>query len=151
MARPTTELILALRATADRLRRGARYRWSSFAHCNCGNLVQAVTALSPEEITEAAFSSPGDWGQQAREFCPGTGYPLEYVFQRLLELGLDPDDFGHLERLSDPAVLRRLGRSVELHHNRRQDVVVYLRAWADLLESESPTPAGEPELPVAAE
>ena len=138
MARPTFVLVQALRETARRLRQGAEYRWSSFSACNCGNLVQTVTSFSAEQIREAAFRAPGDWGEQARDYCPGTGYPLEFIFDRLFELGLERDDFGHLERLSDPYVCRRIGRDVELRHNRREDVITYLLAWAELLEEQLP-------------
>ena len=41
----------------------------------------------------------------------------------------------HLERLSDPAVRRRLGNNTEYFpHHRRENVVAYLEAWASLLE-----------------
>lgn len=138
MARPTFELVQALRRTAARLREGAPYKWSSFSACNCGHLAQTITSLSPREIYEAAFQRPGDWAEQAREFCPGTGYPLEYIFQQLFALGLERDDIGHLERLSDPHVRRAVGIDVELHHTRRPDVQRYMDAWADLLEAQLP-------------
>jgi len=133
MARPTLELVQALRATATRLRGGASYKWSHFGQCNCGHLAQTVTQLSPEEVYRAAFVRAGDWGEQAREFCPSSGYPIDFVLQRLFELGLEPDDVQHLERLSDDRVLKRLGL-LSLAHNRREDVVRYLDGWAALLE-----------------
>ena len=137
MARPTLELVNALRTTAARMEAGSQYKWSDFASCNCGNLVQSVTTLSPREIYEAAFRRGGDWGEQARAFCPSSGYPIDYVLERLFELGLAPDDVRHLERLSDVRVLRALGVS-ELRYTRREDVVAYMRAWAGLLEAELP-------------
>lgn len=137
MARPTFELVDALRTTAARLSAGSDYRWSDFARCNCGNLVQSVTQLSPQQIYEAAFARAGDWGEQAREFCPTSGYPIDYMLDRLFALGLDADDVRHLERLSDDLVLRRLGVR-ELRYTRREDVIRYMRAWADLLESGLP-------------
>jgi hypothetical protein len=137
MARPTLELVTALRATARRLEAGADYKWSDFARCNCGNLVQSITTLSPREIYEAAFARTGDWGEQALEFCPSSGYPIDYVLARLFALGLTPEDVRHLERLSDPRVLRALGAR-ELRYTRREDVVAYMRTWAALLEEELP-------------
>jgi hypothetical protein len=137
MARPTLELVNALRTTAARLDAGSSYKWSDFACCNCGNLAQSVTTLSPREIYEAAFARSGDWGEQAREFCPSSGYPIDYVLSRLFELGLDADDVRHLERLSDDRVLRALGVR-ELAYTRREDVVRYMRAWAALLEAALP-------------
>ena len=132
MARPSLELIYALRVTATRLARGSAYKWSDFACCNCGNLVQSVTQLSAREIYEAAFLRGGDWGEQAREFCPSSGYPIDFVLARLFELGLAPEDVKHLERLSDDRVLRELSVR-ELRYSRREDVVRYLNAWSDLL------------------
>lgn len=137
MARPTLELVTALRTTAARLEAGSSYKWSDFASCNCGNLVQSVTALSPRAIYEAAFARSGDWGEQAREFCPSSGYPIDFVLSRLFELGLDAEDVRHLERLSDDRVLRALGVQ-ELVYTRREDVVRYMRAWAGLLEAQLP-------------
>ncbi len=139
MARPTFELVDALRKTALRLEQGVRYQWSHFASCNCGNLVQTVTSLTPREIYEAAFARSGDWGEQALEFCPSSGYPIDFIFERMFALGLERDDMRHLERLSDAQVLRRLGPRT-LRHNRREDVVSYMRAWADLLEESLPEP-----------
>lgn len=135
MARSTIELIRALRATAARLSQGAQYKWSHFGLCNCGNLAQTITHLSPEEVYRAAFTRSGDWGEQAREFCPTSGYPIDFVFQQLFSLGMEPEDVQHLERLSDGRVLKRLGVQ-QLAHNQRDDVVRYMRAWADLLEEE---------------
>ncbi len=135
MARPSHELIRVLRATAARLAQSSSYRWSDFACCNCGHLVQSVTQLSPREIYEAAFARGGDWGEQAREFCASSGYPIDYVFARLFELGLSADDVKNLERLSDDRVLRELGVSA-LRYTRREDVLSYLDAWARLLERE---------------
>ncbi len=132
MARPTIPLISALRTTAARLDGGASYKWSHFAQCNCGNLAQTITSLSPTEIYEAAFQRSGDWGEQAMEFCATSGYPIDYVIGKMLELGMSRDDVRHLERLSDPEVCRRIGWS--LRHSSRDDVVAYMNTWADLLE-----------------
>lgn len=138
MASPSLVLIEALRLTATRLAQGSHYKWSDFAHCNCGHLVQSVTQLSAREIYQAAFLRSGDWGEQAREFCASSGYPIDFVLARLFELGLDADDVHNLERLSDDRVLRELARAdgtlVELRYTRREDVVLYLDAWARLLE-----------------
>ena len=50
MAKPTIELIAALRETAKRLRNGAAFSWGHHGACNCGNLVQVVTQLSEDEV-----------------------------------------------------------------------------------------------------
>lgn len=137
MARANERLIEVLRVTATRLESGAAYKWSHYGHCNCGHLAQTVTKLSPKELYEAAFERPGDWGQQAREFCPSSGYALDDVFAALFELGMEPEDVQRLERLDDGQVLRRIGVS-SLSYTSREDVVRYLRGWADLMEGALP-------------
>lgn len=135
MAKYSWELVEALRRTATRLETGGGYRWSHFGQCNCGNLVQTVTSLSPEEIQQVAYVGAGDWGVQAREYCITSGYPLDYVFGQLFDMGMRPVDVQHLERLSDPQVLRVMGVA-SLSHHRRDHVVRYMRAWAALLEEQ---------------
>jgi hypothetical protein len=164
MAHASGPLILALRETAARLlREEVTYRWSSFGHCNCGHLAQTITGLDPAEIQRRAMRREGDWGSQARDSasrrfpeldhldqpalgegawepenvgaCLVTGAPLDEVLGQMYELGLSPEDVGHLERLSDPEVRRRLGTATQYFpHHHRQNVVAYLQAWAELLE-----------------
>ncbi len=133
MARPSELLVAALRATAARLEAGAPYRWSHFGACNCGHLAQTLTRLSPRQIYDAAFARPGDWGEQGREFCAETGAPMDDILSTMMDAGLAPGDFSHLERLDDPGVERAIGR--RLVWTERADVVLYLRTWAGLLEA----------------
>ena len=160
----SARLVIALRQTAARLSRDdVTYRWASFAHCNCGHLAQTITGLDPAEIQRRAMRREGDWGSQARDLgirgfpefdfgdrpaldegawepdnvgaCQVTGAPLDEVLDQMYALGLSPSDVGHLERLSDPRVRRRLGNNTDYFpHHRRDNVVAYLEAWADLLE-----------------
>jgi hypothetical protein len=165
MANASTQLILVIRQTAARLaRQDITYRWSSFGHCNCGHLAQTITGMDPAEIQRRAMRREGDWASQARESqskrpfpefdfgdrpaldegawepedvgaCQVTGAPLDEVLTEMYALGLSPDDIGHLERLSDPDVRRRLGNSTKhFTHHVRKNVIAYLHAWADLLE-----------------
>ncbi len=155
-------MIAALRETAERLTDGSvTYRWSSFAHCNCGHLAQTLTRLSPGEIQERALRRDGDWGTQALEFAPPrpdygdrpaldegawepeavgvcrvTGARLDSVLALMLRLGIEAHDIAHLERLSDPEVRRQLGTNTQhFAHYERENVIAYLAAWADLLEA----------------
>jgi hypothetical protein len=139
MARPTVELVVALRRTAARLTSGQQYKWSHFGQCNCGHLAQSITQLSPREIHAAAFSRSGDWGEQARDYCPTSGLLMDDILAQLFELGMDASDVQQLERLTDREVLAALGRP--LLHTRREDVIAYMSAWADLLESRLPAAA----------
>ena len=170
MATPSNRLVTVLRETAVRLRReDTTYKWASFAHCNCGHLAQTITGLAPGEIQRRAMRREGDWGRQANnvipirfpEFdygdrpaldegawepenvgaCKVTGASLDQILAEMYELGLSPADVGHLERLSSPEVRRRLGNNTEYFpHHRRENVVVYLEAWADLLEEQLEAP-----------
>ncbi len=135
MTRPHPDLVEALRTTARRVEQGAEYRWTHMGSCNCGHLAQTVTRLPAQEIHRLALERAGDWGEQAREYCPTIGYPMDHIVACLLDLGLTDDDLWHLERLSSPEVLRRLPIGErDLDHRRREDYVRYLRVWADLLE-----------------
>jgi len=164
------------------------YRWSQLAHCNCGHLTQTITGLSPGAIHEAAARHRGDWAEQARTvpqltlpsepdygsrpaidegawepedlgLCPVAELSMTQIFDELIEWGLDATDVGALERLDDPEVRRRLGtHTVDFLHSDRENVVAYLRAWADLLEERLGAPElgsriDDPseDLPVAAE
>lgn len=177
MARVSLRLITALRETAARVADpSVPYRWSHFAHCNCGHLAQTITGLDPAEIQERALRRAGDWAQQAerivitelpdygdrpaldegcyepepREHCTATGLPLDSVFAAMFELGLTREDVIHLERLSDPVIRRRLGTNkVKYAFSERANVTQYLNAWADLLEEQLDPAEGE--LPKAAE
>ena len=167
MARPTTQLVSLLRQTANRIADAkTRYQWSSFAHCNCGHLAQTLTGMDPSEIEQKRGAQAGDWGQQARDLaaphvrfhpdfgdrpaldegawepenigsCSVSGRPLDELFEQLYEVGLSPQDIGHLERLSDPAVRRHLGaNTIRFNCFERQNVVRYMRAWASILEEQ---------------
>jgi glycine/D-amino acid oxidase-like deaminating enzyme len=84
--------------------------------------------------------------------CQVTGAPLDAVLRQMYRLGLSPEDVGHLERLSDPEVRRRLGTGTQYFpHHHRVNVVAYLQAWAALLEERlAPTAqAAEPILEAA--
>lgn len=179
MAKPTRLLIDSIRSTASSLEDPeVTYKWSNFAHCNCGHLVRTVTGLESGAIQQRAMLHERDWGKQAQAHaqkpekvqftqpdygddrppldegawepenvgaCTLTGMSLDVVFDKLGGIGLETVDFQHLERLSDPIVRKRLGTShINYPHNDRQNVIDYLRAWADLLEEEFSDSAATP-------
>ena len=136
MAVANRTLIDALRTTAARLSGGAPYRWTHMGACNCGHLAQTVTKFKPEEIHRIALERSGDWHEQVLDHCPSVGLPMDHLIDTLLELGLSRKDLAHLERLSDPELLRRLPAARrELDYRSRADVVAYLSAFADHLEA----------------
>jgi len=138
MARPKPELINALRITARKLQHTADYQWGHMGSCNCGHLVQEVTQLSKAQIHEYAMRTRGgDWSEQSMDYCPTSGYLIDQVISIMLDAGMDVADFKHLERLSDPEILKRFSiKERNLRYNYREDVVKYMNAWADLLEEQ---------------
>ena len=135
MARPNRDLIDALRRTIDGLAGDTRYAWGHMGRCNCGHLAQSITGLTSAEIHSSALVREGDWEEQANRYCPASGLLIDTVLAAMFDLGLTGDDVRHLERLSDPQVLRCAGRS-HLRFNDRDDALRYLRAWAELLEGQ---------------
>lgn len=138
MAIPTLPLIQALRTTAQRLATEAPYQWGHMGSCNCGHLAQTITRLTKGEIHARAMQRSGDWERQLTDYCPTSGLPIDETIDEMLALGFSRQDLAHLERLAAPAVRAALPfeRREALRHNQRDDVVLYLRTWADLLEQQ---------------
>jgi hypothetical protein len=135
MAKPTIEIVIALRATADRLQKTGSYQWGHMGSCNCGFLAQQITSLSKSDIHKRALQRPGDWNEQLNDYCPASGLKIDALISDLIASGFSIEDLKHLERLSDPAVLRMLpGEKKALRHNVKTDVIQYLRCWARWVE-----------------
>lgn len=135
MAKANIELIEAIRKTAKNLNSTRSYQWGHMGSCNCGYLAQELTKLSKSEIHSSAMQKYGDWNEQLNDYCPTSGLLMDDLITNMLSWGLDSDDLKKLEKLSDKDVLRRLPfEKRHLIHNRKEDVVVYLHTWADLLE-----------------
>ncbi|MFC2186075.1 hypothetical protein ACFCT7_02075 [Fulvivirgaceae bacterium LMO-SS25] len=135
MAKANPELIAALRRAASKLSKGAPYQWGHMGSCNCGNLAQELTGLSKGEIHAYALRKYGDWTEQSMDYCVGSEMPMDLLISELLENGLSIEDLRNLEKLEDHDVLQNLpGGKRHLQHNKREDVVVYMQSWADLLE-----------------
>ena len=137
MARPTLELIYALRKTARNLQNGAPYQWGHMGGCNCGNLAQELTQMSKDQIHRYAMQRHGDWNEQAEDYCSTSQMPIDLLINEMLSAGLLLEDLKHLERLDDREVLARFPFEKRfLKHNVREDVVAYMVAWAALLEEQ---------------
>ena len=136
MAQPTLPVIQALRDTAHRLATQAPYQWGHMGSCNCGHLAQTITHLTKAEIHARAMQRYGDWERQIIDYCPTSGLPIDQTIDEMLALGFSRHDLSHLERISDPTIRAAIPfeRRDALRHNQRDDVVLYLRTWADLLE-----------------
>lgn len=135
MARPTPELIDALRRTARKVAQGAPYQWGHMGSCNCGNLAQELTRMTKDQIHQYAMQRYGDWNEQVADYCDTSQLPFDIIINQMTQAGLSLEDLKHLEKLDDRDVLRRLPVEQRfLKHNHRDDVVTYLNEWANLLE-----------------
>jgi hypothetical protein len=135
MAKPSLELVNALRETARRLRSGAHYAWGHHGACNCGHLLQVVTRLTKEEILQYAHTGNGEWTELAEEYCNTSHVPLSLLISELRKLGLTSTDIHNIEYLQDKQVLNCLpGGFRWLQRNVRSDVIIYMDTFANLLE-----------------
>ena len=135
MAKTSLKIIDALRSAALKLEKSGDYQWGHMGSCNCGFLAQEITSLSPAEIHRRALTGHGDWTEQLNDYCGVTGLPFDDVVSQLLAAGFSTRDLQNLERLCDGAVLQTLPLDQRnLRHNSKGDAVIYLRAWASLLE-----------------
>ncbi len=135
MARLNIDTIIALRNTANQISKSADYQWGHMGACNCGFLAQQVCKISKEEIHRKAMQGHGDWNEQLNDYCPSSGLPMDELISSLLNFGFTTDELKKLEKLSDQHLLFRLApEKRNLKHNNKEDVVLYLQTWADLLE-----------------
>lgn len=137
MAQAKTEIIGALRRTADKMQNGSQYMWGHMGSCNCGNLAQEITHRTKAEIHAYAMQGHGDWNEQLNDYCETSTMPIDLIIFDLLTSGFSIEDLQNLEKLSDKEILMRLPIEKRyLHHNVREDVIVYLHEWANMLEEQ---------------
>jgi hypothetical protein len=135
MANSNIFLIKALRETARRLDNGADYAWGNHGSCNCGNLLQVITALNRTEILRLAHTGIGEWTELAEDYCGVSNIPVDDLVGHLMEAGLTPGDIHNIEYPEDREVLERLpGGFRWLKRNERADVIIYPDTMAGLLE-----------------
>lgn len=137
MARATIEVVEALRNTVKKLKKGSPYMWGHMGSCNCGNLAQEITNFSKAQIHAYALQGSGDWSEQLNDYCENSQMPMDLIIFELLSFGFTVEDLQNLEYLSDHSVLQRLPmENRNLRRNYRDDVVVYMNEWADMLEEQ---------------
>ena|SRR6476469_1739609 len=137
MAKATVQVIEAIQKTIARLEQGSAYQWGHMGSCNCGNLAQVITNLDKAEIHKSAMRRHGDWNEQLIDYCPTSGLPIDHIIDEMIAFGFTREDLAHLERLSDPEVIKFLPEERKyLKHNLKNDVLAYLKAWRSLLENE---------------
>lgn len=134
MALATLKIVNALRKTALALENGNRYEWGHMGSCNCGNLAQTITSFTRAEIQQYALQKRGDWSDQLLDYCPTSGYPMDMIIERMVDYGFSTQDLRHLEWLSDSEILNFIGVPF-LNRNLKSDTILYLNAWANMLET----------------
>lgn len=135
MARVTIELIEAIRLAAKNIQAGSAYQWGHMGSCNCGHLAQVITNQTKAEIHRRAMRTYGDWTEHLNDYCATSGLPFDHIVDEMLNFGFSKNDLSHLEKLSDPEVLRKLPPGKRnLKYNLRDDAVLYLKTWANGLE-----------------
>ncbi len=136
-----TKLVLidALRQTSDRLEQpDVEYQWGHMGRCNAGHLIQTLTGMSSFEIVESIDFELDEWSEHAVDYCSKTGCKVDDIFITIERYGVTHEDIVKLEYLSDRRVLDNLdGGFRYLQRNDRQDVVAYMRSYADLLEKQT--------------
>lgn len=137
MARASLELIDALRKTAKRVALKSNYDWKNIGACNCGNLAQIITGMDKKEIHKNGIQKHGDWEMLVYLYRENSKYKIDEVISRMIDTGMTPEEIVHLENLSDPKILERLPENRKyLKRDNKDDVVLYLELWAQMLEDE---------------
>lgn len=135
MAIPNQNLIAAIRRASIKLKKGSDYQWGHMGKCNCGHLAQELTQMTKDEIHQSAMLKCGDWTEQVLDYCPTSSFLMDHLISLMLDAGLDRSDLIHLEKLSSPLVLSQISpQRKPLYHNLREDVVIYMETWAEVLE-----------------
>ena len=130
-------LVDALRATSTRLEdTNAAYQWGHMGQCNAGHLIQTITGMSSFQIVESVDFQLDEWSEHAMDYCSCTGSKVDDIFLTMERYGMSHSDIVKLENLSDKAILDNLSGGFRyLRRNIREDVIEYMRSFADLLES----------------
>lgn len=137
MARANFKLIKAIRKSANKIKNGTDYHWGHMGGCNCGHLAQELTTFTKREIHEYAMRKSGDWTDQVQDYCTSSQMPMDEIISSMMESGLERKDMIELERLQNKEVRRSMGsRGITLSHNKKDHVIDYMLAWANLLESQ---------------
>jgi hypothetical protein len=135
MAKTTIEIVEVLRKTAQNIADSDNYQWGHMGSCNCGFLAQEITHLNKDQIHNTAMQGHGDWNEQLNDYCPTSGLRMDDLISSMISFGFDTADLKHLERLSDPMILRSFPiNERNLSRNVKTDVVRYIQRWAEMVE-----------------
>jgi hypothetical protein len=134
MAAANASVIAALRQTSQNLKNNEAYQWGHMGACNCGHLARVVTPFTKAEIHQYAVATrEGDWSEMVAEYCSVSNAPIDMVIAEMLNSGFSISDLQNLEYLSDPQILKKIGK-LTLNRNSRADLIEYLDVWVAILE-----------------
>lgn len=137
MAKASYLISSALNKAAQNLRQGKPYEWGHMGSCNCGHLAQVLLNMPKGEIHAMAMEKPGDWNEQLNDYCPTSGFKIDTLIFKLLELGLSEKDLMDLEYLRNETILSRISSELKpLENNKREHVILYLETWANMMQEE---------------
>ena len=98
------------------------YLWSECNRCNVGVVASCVLGVGIEKLedlldrsierTQKALNMDNKgvwWSDMIGVLCPITGRPIHKIFRDLMDAGLTKQDMIHLEKLSDPRILKKAG------------------------------------------
>lgn len=153
-----TKLITALRTAAKAVEDGTiAYDWTVMNRCNCGVLACALTGKAPVQLSAGLPDGMRTWEHFTGTYCPITGMPEHAILRTMFAAGMSQRDIIDLEYLTNEKVLKRAGLLKErtrLFRGTRvedtsdfenaDDLVAYMRAWADLLTEEGAMDVVEP-------
>jgi hypothetical protein len=135
-----TKLITALRTAARAIDENVfDYQWTEPTQCNCGVVVCSLLGVSANHLKQLLRDEglrPKDdptWRRIVGQNCPITGVPQSVLFQHLYRFGMTATEFNHLEKLDRPDIAKRAGFNGKQAKDAPDNLVKYLRAWADIL------------------
>ncbi len=121
-----------------------RYMWNEQGSCNVGIVAQLVTGLTPLEIESFTVKYPlpdrkynGDWtwSGAVSQYCTITGQSKIEIINKIMAVGMDREDFYHLEYLSNKEILKKANLNQDkVDYSNEDNLVKYMEAWATMIK-----------------
>lgn len=136
---------------------GAFYKWTDYTSCNVGIVAQVCTNTGIKEMRERVNVEYNDyikyaekmckdnhwdyvmsWKQMGNYYCGITNKPVTGIIGDLQSKGFTTADIGHLEFLSDKAVLSNTDINTKHNYFAHQDnLIKYLKSWIDIIRKQN--------------
>jgi hypothetical protein len=136
MAKPSAELIQALRSTANTLQQTPDYAWQHIYSYTATLLALEIIRLQEDEIHKRMMQRYSAWSKQLSDYCTTCDSTEDNLISEMQAFGLDRDDFSQLQNLSGDTILSSLPADErKLQPALKPDVIKYILAWATQLEN----------------